>query len=191
MKELTAAFQSEVFRPIVTLVVPGFFAVFNLGIIFWQRFPGLATFAEHHSGLATTTAVLTVVMIGLVCEDFGARLETFFDEQLTKETGYGQHAKEWFDYLRLAFEREPVGHRYLRTLVLRLKFELGMAVASVPFTVASFFIPAHCPWRIGLALAGVLALFVFFAEGKTTNKTLSELRREILKGQTDQRPDLA
>jgi hypothetical protein len=76
-------------------------------------------------------------------------------ERLTKETGYERHAKEWFDYLRLAFEREPVGHRYLRTLVLRLKFELGMAVASVPFTLASFFIPAHCPRRIGLALAGV------------------------------------
>lgn len=187
MKELTAAFQSEVFRPVATLVAPGFFALFTVGIFVWQRFPGLATFAEAHPGLATTSAVLTVLMVGLVTEDLGARLEQHFDVQLTKQPGYEQHGQEWFEYLRLAFEREPVGHRYLRSLVLRLKFELGMAVASVPFSLAALCLHANWYWRSGVAAAGICALALFFLEAKSTNRALSDLRRELLKKNWEQR----
>jgi hypothetical protein len=41
------------------------------------------------------------------------------DKRLLKQSGYQRHYEEWFDYLRIAFDKEAVGHRYLRTLVLR------------------------------------------------------------------------
>jgi hypothetical protein len=98
---VTAVFQSEVFRPIVTLVVPGFFAI--------------STFA-----------------IG---------------------GGSERHREDGFDYLRLAFDEEPVGQRYIRTLVLRLKFELGMTVASAPFAIRARYLTACWLWRIVISLA--------------------------------------
>ena len=181
MKELTAAFQSEVFRPIVTLVVPGFFAVSTCAVAVCQRLPTVQRLAEQHSGLATTTAVLVVLTVGLMTEDLGARLEQLFDQQLTKEAGYESHIEEWFKYLRIAFDKEPVGHRYLRTIVLRLKFELGMAIASIPFAGGGLWLRAHALWRIGTFVIGMLFFAGFYAEAKASNRALSDLRRELLK----------
>jgi hypothetical protein len=193
VKEITAAFQSEVFHPIATLVVPGFFTLFTLSIAIWQRHPTIQKVAEAHPGLATTVAVLVVLACGLITEDLGARLEQRFDMRLKEQPGYEKHYEEWFDYLRIAFEREPVGHRYLKTLVLRLKFELGMAVASFWSALGALYLQSPWCWRT--LIAGVVSLVgLFFAhEAKCSNKTLSDLRRELLRKNWDLRPqsDLA
>ncbi|WP_158944220.1 hypothetical protein [Granulicella sp. S190] len=181
MKELTAAFQSEVFRPIATLVVPGFFAVSTCAVAVCQRFPTAQRLAEQHSGLATTTSLLVVLTVGLITEDWGARLERYLDDRLTQQAGYERHTEEWFDYLRIAFEREPVGHRYLRTLVLRLKFELGMAIASILFAFGGLYLRADYSWRIGAFVIGMFFVRVFYAEAQASTKALSDLRRELLK----------
>jgi hypothetical protein len=181
MKELTAAFQSEVFHPMATLVVPGFFAISAGAVAVWQRFPIIPTWAEQHSGVATTTAVLIVLTCGLVTEDVGARFEDFFDKQLKKKPGFERHHEEWFEYLRIAFDKEPVGHRYLKKLVLRLKFELGMTVAAVPFAGGALCLQAPWAWRIGIFGFALIAFAFFCSEAKSSNKLLSELRRELLK----------
>jgi hypothetical protein len=185
MKELTAAFQSEVFHPIATLVVPGFFSVSTLATAVWQRHPSVQKFAEGHSGLSTTIALLVVLTVGLITEDLGARLEHVFDERLSRKVGYELHEKEWFDYLRIAFDREPIGQRYLRTLVLRLKFELGMAIAAVPFAIGAMYLQTSCLARTLVVGIALVALVYFLAEAKSSNKTLSDLRRELLKKNWD------
>jgi hypothetical protein len=181
MKELTSAFQSEVFHPIATLVVPGFFAVSAAAVAVWQRFPIIPKYAEQHSGVATTTALLMVLTCGLVTEDLGARLEDFFDKQLTRKTGYERHREEWFDYLRIAFDKEPVGHRYLKKLLLRLKFELGMTIASILFAVGVSCLQAPNRLRIEIFCSALIASAYFCMEAKSSNKALSRLRRELLK----------
>jgi hypothetical protein len=181
MKELTATFQSEVFRPVVTLVIPGFYGISTLSIVFWQRVPGLHRYVNDLPGLAATIMLLVVLTCGLVAEEIGARIELHFDNLLEKTPGYENHIGEWYDYLRLAFDKEPVGHRYLRTLVLRLKFELGMTVASVPFAIGAFWIEISFAWRLGIfASAAILALYLWF-EARQGDKALSKLRRELLK----------
>ena len=181
MKELTSAFQSEVFHPIATLVVPGFFAISTTAVAVWERFPIIPKWAEQHSGVATTTAILIVLTCGLVAEDLGARLEQVFDQRLKKTAGYERHFEEWFDYLRIAFDKEPVGHRYLKKLVLRLKFELGMTVASVAFAGGALCLQAPWPWRIVIFCFALIPFAFFWWEAKSSNKLLSELRRELLK----------
>lgn len=180
MKELTSAFHSEVFRPVVSLVVPGFYATSTLSFAFWQRFPNIQKLVDDHPGTATTIMVLMVLTSGLIAEDLGARIERYFDESLSRVVGYEHHLEQWFDYLRLAFDKEPVGHRYLRTLVLRLKFELGMTVASVPFSCGALWIEAPCIWRIGFVIGSIVIAVYFWHEARCSNKALSDLRRELL-----------
>jgi hypothetical protein len=188
MKEITAAFQSEVFHPMATLVVPGFFALSTLAIGVWQRHAAIQMVAEAHPGLATTVAVLVVLTFGLITEDLGARLEEQFDERLKREPDYTQHEEQWYEYLRIAFEKEPVGHRYLKTLVLRLKFELGMAVASFLFAGGALYLQTLWRWRFVTLGVALLALLFFACEAKSSNRTLSKLRRELLKKNWDSRP---
>lgn len=181
MNNLTAVFQSEIFRPVVSLVVPGFYRISTLSIAVWQRHPYFQGIVERNPGLATAVALLIALTWGLVAEDLGARIERHLDEKLKTEPGYQNHYGEWFEYLRIAFDKEPVGHHYLRTLVLRLKFELGMAVSSVPFLIFAFFLRVPCAWRIGFTFMPVVLAIYFLCEAKCSNKALSKLRREMLK----------
>jgi hypothetical protein len=181
VKELPATFHSEVFRPIVTLVVPGFYASATISISMLERFGKLGTTIDQYPGVASTVFLLIVLASGLIAEEVGARIETHFDKVVTRCAGYERHKEEWFDYLRLAFEREPVGHRYLRSIVLRLKFELGMTVATVPFAMGALWLTIPWAWRFVLSVSSIVFGIYLYFEAKCSNRTLSELRREILK----------
>jgi hypothetical protein len=185
MKELTATFNSELFRPIVTLIVPGFYAVSSLAISLLQRVDFLVNLVDKYPGAATVVFSLVVLTAGLIAEEVGARLETHFDKCVSKCAGFEHHEADWFKYLRLAFDREPVGHRYLRSLVLRLKFELGIVAATVPFVVGMLFIEIATVWRLATVAISCLVTGYLYFEAKCSNKTLSELRREMLKTQSD------
>jgi hypothetical protein len=181
MKELTATFHSEVFRPIVTLVVPGFYATASISISLLERFGSLRMLMDKYPGASTVIFLLVILAVGLTTEELGSRIEDHFDNALKKCAGYESHRKEWFDYLRLAFNKEPIGHRYLRSLVLRLKFELGMTVATIPFAFGAPWLPIPWVWR-SIVIAGSLGLGIYLnLEARSSNKTLSELRREMLK----------
>jgi hypothetical protein len=185
VKEFTAAFHSEVFRPVVSLVVPGFFATATMSIAAWQRFPIVPLLVDSHPGTAGVFMFLVILTAGLTLEDIGARLERRFDLSLCKVKGYECHMEEWYDYLRLAFEKEPIGHRYLRSMVLRLKFELGMTVASVSFVVGGFAIGTSYGWHLALVVIPLITFFFFLSEAKASNQKLSDVRHELLKKYRD------
>ena len=95
----------------------------------------IAHFAQANHGETIAAIIALGIFCGLVLEDFGARIEDClfrrrFPDDKEKEARY----QDWYDYLRLAYDVEPVGFRYLSTLVLRLKFELGCCSAT-PFAM--------------------------------------------------------
>lgn len=61
---------------------------------------------------------------GLSVEDIGSHLEKVGHRKDAKTSG--SHTDQWNRYLRVAFVADPIGRRYARTFVLRLKFELGV-----------------------------------------------------------------
>lgn len=127
---------------------------------------------------------LGCIAAGLFVEDIGSRIESrCFDKWLSKQPTFSAHAEEWNRYLRLAFKIEPVGQRYLRTILLRFKFELGTAIAllssgvgllltTLPFWTA-------VTW---LAVLATLAAYLLLVEARCSHELLSEIRHEILQG---------
>lgn len=130
MKEIFSAFGSEVFRPLATILVPGALAISSWFVVLVLRFQALQKLiAENHTETAIILA-LACISAGLLLEDIGARVESkIFDPLLKKKTGFAGHSEEWNRYLRLAFKTEPVGQRYLRSIMLRFKFETGAGFA--------------------------------------------------------------
>jgi hypothetical protein len=64
-------------------------------------------------------------------EYVGSTIEvTIFDRALNEATS-GQHSLDWNKYLRIAFPIEPVGVRYIRAILLRMKCELAMGTAAI------------------------------------------------------------
>ena len=87
----------------------------------------MADYFADNPTLAGVVLIVAVVFAGMVSENLGSRIECFIDG---KSSGCDDVISEWRDYLCLNFkDGEPVGHRYLRTVVARMKFELATLAA--------------------------------------------------------------
>ena len=134
-------FKREVFRPFATLIVPGVITVFPYATQLLYTYPDIQTFAHANVGASVVIGVIFALAVGLILEDVGAKIEVLWDSILDKQKANVRKADEhtdiWRRYLALTFKDEPVGQNYLRTIVIRLKFELGMVVA-IPFSWLGF-----------------------------------------------------
>lgn len=181
MPNFFSAFTSEVFRPLVTLLIPGAIAISTWFVgLLWQ-FPSLQSLVHKNHTEASLLLVLAMTFAGLVLEDFGAHVETGFDT--IRDRGDKKHLDNWYAYLRSAFKADPIGRRYVRTLVLRLKFELGVAFGTVSAGVGTLWL-----WHLGLdcktvGFIEVLCLifaFYGFYEGWSTHYALALNRANLL-----------
>jgi hypothetical protein len=183
MKEIFSAFGSEVFRPLATIVIPGAMAISTWFVVLLQRFPTVRNLAEANHTETALLLALASIASGLLVEDIGSRIESrWFDKQLVKQPDFSHHDEDWDQYLRLTFSIEPVGQRYLRTILLRFKFEVGTAVALLLSCPGLFWTSLGYPWTLlWFSLCVALALVLLF-EASSSHRVLSEIRHEILKG---------
>jgi len=136
-----------------------------------------------------------MIFAGLVFEDAGSHLESWLDNRADAVNGV--HIKHWHDYLRTAFCADPIGRRYIRTLVLKLKFEVGVAFAMVSAGLGVLWLGwfgLNC--RTVLGTATVCSLFLAWGlyEACKTHEALGTARAELLKeiriigGKSDTKP---
>jgi hypothetical protein len=182
MPNFFSAFTTEVFRPIVTLLIPGAIGISTWLIALVWHFTALRRLVSDNHTESAFIILLAMIFGGLVFEDFGARWEVWLDKRADLRSD-GLHSRQWFEYLRNAYRSEPIGRRYLRTLVLRLKFELGVA-----FAMASAGLGLICLAFMGLAyrvaslceLVCVLFIVWGLIEACQTHKVLGRIRAELL-----------
>jgi len=184
MKEIFSAFGSEVFRPLVTIVIPGAMAISVWFVVLLQKFTKLYDLAVGNHAETTLLLALCSVAAGLLIEDVGSRFESrYLDGRLGAQPDFSAHSEEWKQYLRLVFKIEPVGQRYLRAILLRFKFELGTAIAllssgiGLPLTTLTFCKALTCSAAFIAAAA-----YLLFVEARSSHRLLSKIRHEILKG---------
>lgn len=182
MPNFFSAFASDVFRPLATLLIPGAIGVITWFIALLWRFPNLRQLVTANHTETGVALFLAMVFAGMVFEDFGARWEVLLDRWADQRTG-GSHSTNWKAYLQIAFNADPIGRRYARALVLRLKFELGIAfgLISAGFGLVWLaFLGLGC--SVSLYCGGLcLALAAWgFVEGSATHKVLSQTREALL-----------
>lgn len=182
------ALNREFFRPFSTIIAPGatFIAPYVALLMHYQS--DLIYFWDKNSGSVLLILAVFTVAAGLALEDVGAQIESrFWDTKLDARNGV--HVATWHKYLLTSYEpnKEPIGQHYLRSVVLRLKFELGFSLAlfgawpgwlwlhlvterfsSLFFTLASII------WLIG---AGYI-----LRESFESSHTLGEVRHLLVHG---------
>jgi hypothetical protein len=152
----------------------------------FQYFPELTKFWNDNSSVFIWILFILVLAIGLILEDIGSLIEQLLWSNLIKRKDE-KYLNEWDQYLQLYLKDEMVGQRYLRTILVRMKFELSMApalfIALVGFawlsritniwsTISSILV------SIGI---GVLGLYLLW-ESYLGAKLLGNTRRIILEG---------
>jgi hypothetical protein len=177
---MRTAVSGDAYRVIATHILPGLVGVSTWTIALYDRSPGFRNYVQQHPPEATGSIILAGIFWGFICEDVGSRLENLWYALLPD--GDKQTSNEaWSSYLRTAYKTEPIGHKYLRSLVTRLKFELnaavGLATAAVGilFTHVSFI---HPDW-IACAMALTATSLAF--EAKATVRLLNNVRTELQK----------
>jgi hypothetical protein len=182
MPNFSSAFTSEVFRPITTLIIPGAIGISTWFLALLWSFANVRSLvAENHT---ETGFVLLLAMIfaGLMFEDAGSHWESWLDGRADKKNNV--HILQWHEYLRTAFKADPIGRRYLRTLVLKLKFELGVAFSMLSAILGLVWLAyLGLPLKIVFISGGVCAGFAAWClfEACQTHNVLGSIRAELLK----------
>lgn len=182
--DLISGLRSELFRPLVTLIVPGAIAVAPFVLIVQSRIPAASAFWNDHPAAFVSAFLTVVVATGLVLEDVGARIEeSAWDRLMSRKDD--KFSSEWRSYLRLRTRDEVVAQRYLRAMLTRMKFELATAPALIVHVAGlnwanrsyGFFTKSEA----GLATAALttLAIYLLF-ESYSSAKALALLRRDVI-----------
>lgn len=182
---MISAFRSEVFRPVVTNAFPGGLAIFPFVILVNGHFPELATYRDGHEAVYFTIVALLTVGVGVLIEDVGTFVESLLDKALRRK--FPDMVTEWETYLRKTYSpsSEPVGQRYLRAILLHLKFELSLGVALFPFYLGMLFVNTQrawfsCSFMIWLGL-GLFAFFVILMySAYISGQLLVKIRKNLL-----------
>lgn len=184
MKELFAAFNTDFFRALTTLVIPGSVALSTWVIALVLKFEKLRNLITANHVESAFILFVAVILVGMIIEDLGARIESNLDDRADEKTN-GKHFRDWYAYLRTAFVCEPIGRRYIRTLVTRLKFELDTAVGTLIAAVGMVVL-----WCWGYSSAGVmiamlvvsviLICYLVLLEARATHRLLARARSEMV-----------
>jgi len=182
MPNFFSAFSSDVFRPLATLLIPGAIGVTTWFVALLWRFPSLRSLVSGNHTETGFALFLAMVFAGMVFEDFGARWEVVLDRWADRRTS-GKHTANWNAYLQIAFKSDPIGRRYARALVMRLKFELGIVFAMISAGLGLIWLAV-----LGLNCLGVLCLAILLlsfaawglVEASATHKVLSQTREALL-----------
>lgn len=171
--------KDDVLRSLVTLLIPGVFAAAPFALVGVYYFPEIKLILN--SAVGAGTAILFVgLLAGMVLEDVGSRIELLLWHGFARET-----KKEWYRYLRLRIKDDLIGQRYLKSILVRMKFELAMIPASIAFLVGAtwYNLAAHllatCTMVI-LAVGLLVLLAYFLAEAIASVRLLADIRKQIL-----------
>lgn len=175
-------------RVLIQLVIPGLIAIFPYLLVFTDvEFKTLTTKVQEINTLSTLIVIFIALIAGIMIENIGSRIEVYYYDWRQKKR-HKDYELIWKQYLQLSFEREPIGQRYLRNILFRMKFELSMTVALL-FMVGGFCIydsvyvillhPIVIIFAIYI-LPICLSAYLIFMEGWSGSKVLRDTRKLLV-----------
>jgi hypothetical protein len=122
-------------RILIQLVTPGLLASFPFILLFFNARPDVAEFfLQDSKGLLVTAIALVALIMGIILENIGSRIEVnIYDNLLSLRRK--EYLETWERFLMIQYRgQEPIGHRYLRNILFRMKFELSAGVGLIIMT---------------------------------------------------------
>jgi hypothetical protein len=181
--EVTGVLKNEIFRPFASVIVPGSIAVTPYVMLLSHYVPTTEKFFLAHPNAFAAAMVVVIVAFGFFLENIGSRIETLIDNAIKKKVP--THSTIWMEYLVLKMSDEYVGQRYLRTLVLRLKYELSMVPALVLLGMALIWL--NCVYSIwqfypmtGIIFGLVVVILWLVRDSYDGAKLLGEIRAALV-----------
>jgi len=170
-------FDSRFVRIIAGIIAPGALTLIPWLLVADEKYPAVGEWLFRNEVLSSAALLLLVFSIGMVCENIGSHVELHFDKK------HKSQDESWTQYLKQRADN-LVGHRYISSLVTRLKFELGMFVA-LPFAALAIAVLGFCQEAMPSEVAAFFvpvafaSAFYFYREAGRTVELLANTRREL------------
>jgi hypothetical protein len=167
-------------RSFLVIILPGVVAAAPWLLIISSRLQGFSDFYKEYQLVVNACLFAFVVIVGSLFEGVNSHLEIKWDKEREKEYGV---EKNWYDYLALVCNAEPVGFKYIARMVTLMYFELSMMLASVLFGtgVLALLVSHAMPcWAVMLtAVLTVAAPLYFWWQAKCSHEVLCRSRKEL------------
>ncbi|HVN87979.1 MAG TPA: hypothetical protein VMW17_24320 [Candidatus Binatia bacterium] len=184
--DLISGLRSELFRPLVTLLVPGAIAIAPYWVVLQSRVPEVVTFKADNPSALVAILLVVIIAAGLTLEDIGARIEReVWDRRLRTLGEFANFDAQWHQYLSLKTQDEIVGQRYLRTILVRMKFEISTGPALIIHLIGLIWVnhvlaafSAGTMLQLSIAYCALAAYLIW--ESYQSCYALAELRRDVI-----------
>lgn len=182
-------------RVLIQLVTPGLLTSFPFILLFFDARPDVANFFLQDSrGLLVSAVVLVGLIMGIILENIGSRIEVnIYDNLLSQRKK--DYFETWEKFLMIQYQgQEPIGHRYLRNILFRMKFELSAGVGLIIMTTGlGIYNIDHVIFRSLLMNTIVVYLFpiatsiyLLAFEGLRSAEVLAECRNALVEKYGDE-----
>jgi hypothetical protein len=185
VKAITGLVSQDSLASVISLLIPGLFVASPVAASVLDRFPSAADLAGRHEAVAVTIFGFSVLFFGLLCDVVRSRVEwAYFDPRVDSRAK--DHNSNWALFLRMAYEVEPIGHRYIRRMLATMKFEFctgfGLLISWSGWEVLFFGrIPLTLGPHLGLASIAISVGFWLIWESIETHELLSQTRRRLVR----------
>lgn len=180
----TSTVRTDTLPAIATLVIPGVFGGIPYAWFLLDSVPQLRIYFAMHDGFAVLTVVLAAIAIGFAIDSAGSYAEVYLIDK--RRTDHNQMLETWWRYLRIAWNKEPIGEQYLRRLLVTFKFELNMFVAVLLAMPGTILLAAtgrlQSPASFGVLVGVIVAASLFFGAARGSANVLAEVRQRLVSG---------
>ncbi len=174
-------------RVLIQLIIPGLAAFFPWAIIFLNSHHFERDFLFKNLTLLITILSILSLIVGIILENLGSIIEVhFYDKKNGIE--FPNYMDIWKEFLCLNYAgNEPTGHRYLRNILLRMKFELSFGLGLVPMAIGLIVLDSQTLIFNSIIIKILFfyffplasSIYLIFIEARSSSKVLARTR-EIL-----------
>ena len=175
-------------RILIQLLIPGMVAIFPYFVIYLNHFPADQNFLKKNSTLIVTTITILSLIAGIFLENIGSMIEVkcYDKKNAIKFTDYNA---TWEKFLQLNYDgKEPTGHRYIRNILMRMKFELSFGIALIPLAVGLIILDyqhvliVSCLIKVLLfyILPFGVSIYLLTKEAYDSSKVLAKIRKLLV-----------
>ena len=175
-------------RVFIQLIVPGIISIFPYCIFIHTVFPKEINYLLENTTVFVTGVFIVSLVIGMILENIGSAIEVnIYDKKNSKNNT--KYYEIWEKYLLLKFDGgEPVGLRYIRNVLLRMKFELSFGLSLLPATFGLFILNSRINFIDSifyqviffLVTPLILSFYVLFYEGYNSSLILANTRKLLV-----------
>lgn len=178
----------DINRIVFQLLIPGIFAVLPFFVLFLTKCNEVKIYFKQSELMCFAALFVLSIAAGLILEDIGSLIEKCVWDRINKRR-YPEAEDEWERYLKLDLPVDVplIAERYLRTIVVRMKFELSFSVALfvmiigiILLRIQTGFISSKCSFCISCIIVPLLLSVYVFWESWNSTKLLINTRKKIL-----------